>query len=186
MLKAIHNVETTRRLGLRRQDYRFTRRDVREYTGWSDFQVRKHLQKLVSLEYMIVHRGGRGQTFEYELVYDGQGKDRKPFLIGLIDVKDLPEIPPAPTTTTRNLVQKSGGVVHTDGRFEPPLSPQRAPNERGSSTPSNGGNGSSPKGSSDSTSKTPENADIGRKKNGSSQSYSHGRSDVPPKKRNGS
>ena len=39
------------------------------------------------LEYVLVHRGGRGQSFVYELVYDGQGQDGQPFLSGLIDVE---------------------------------------------------------------------------------------------------
>lgn len=74
-----------------RCDYHFSRRDVRRYTNWSDFQVRIHLDRLVSLEYVLVHRGGRGQTFVYELLYDGSGKDGRPFLLGLIDVDGVRE-----------------------------------------------------------------------------------------------
>ena len=65
-------------------DFRFTRRDVRAFTGWSHDQVGVHLDRLVSLEYVLVHRGGRGQSFVYELLYDGEGKDGQPFLPGLI------------------------------------------------------------------------------------------------------
>jgi DNA primase len=57
-----------------RGDYRFTRREVRRYTNWTDFQVQTHLCRLVALEYVLVHRGCRGQTFVYELLYDGVGK----------------------------------------------------------------------------------------------------------------
>jgi hypothetical protein len=32
-----------------------------------------------------VHRGGRGQSFVYELLYDGQGQDGRPFLMQLLD-----------------------------------------------------------------------------------------------------
>ena len=70
-----------------REDFRFTRREVREQTGWSDTQLQVHLERLVELEYVLVHRGGRGQSFVYELVYDGEGKDGRPFLTGLIDVE---------------------------------------------------------------------------------------------------
>ncbi len=45
--------------------------------------------KLEDLEYVLVHRGGRGQSFVYELLYDGQGRDGKPFLMGLVDVEQL-------------------------------------------------------------------------------------------------
>ncbi len=78
---------------VRRKDFRFSRRAVREATGWSHTQVRIHLDRLVELEYVLVHRGGRGQSFEYELLYDGQGQDGAPFLAGLIDVEALKKAP---------------------------------------------------------------------------------------------
>jgi DNA primase len=67
-------------------EVRFTRKDVRAHVGWSDFQVKTHMHKLEELEYVLVHRGGRGQSFEYELLYDGEGGDGKPFVMGLMDV----------------------------------------------------------------------------------------------------
>jgi DNA primase len=75
--------------GVERSAYRFSRRDVGAYTGWTDFQVRTHIEKLVALEYVLVHRGGRGQLFSYELLYDGHGGDGAPFLVGLIGVEKL-------------------------------------------------------------------------------------------------
>ena len=77
--------------------FRFTRRDVREATQWSDFQVHTHLSRLVELEYLIAHRGKRGSRFVYELLYRGEGHESQPFLIGLIDPSKLQE---PPTTTT--------------------------------------------------------------------------------------
>ena len=44
----------------------FSRREVREHTGWGSTQVRIHLDRLQEMEYLIVHHGGRGQTFLYE------------------------------------------------------------------------------------------------------------------------
>jgi hypothetical protein len=70
---------------IERVDYRFSNRNVREWTQWSDFQVRTHMHKLITMEYVLVHRGGRGQTFVYELLYDGGGRDGRPFMMGLID-----------------------------------------------------------------------------------------------------
>jgi hypothetical protein len=43
------------------------------------------------MEYLIVHNGGSGKRFEYELLYDGNGKDGRTFLMGLIDVEKLQE-----------------------------------------------------------------------------------------------
>jgi hypothetical protein len=73
-----------------RVDFRFGRKEIRAHTGWSDSQVRTHLAKLVELEHVVVHRGGRGRLFEYELLYDGGGTDGRPFLPGLIDAAALP------------------------------------------------------------------------------------------------
>jgi hypothetical protein len=47
---------------------RFSRREIREATGWSDYQVRTHLEELCQLEYVACGRGGRkGVKYEYEL-----------------------------------------------------------------------------------------------------------------------
>ncbi|MEW6748058.1 MAG: DNA primase [Planctomycetota bacterium] len=81
--------ERTKAQGIERSDLRFTRREVREWTGWTDFPVRTHLEKLVALEYVLVHRGGPGQRFVYELLYDGEGAGGRSFLMGLIDVERL-------------------------------------------------------------------------------------------------
>lgn len=78
-----------KRLKLARADFRFTRRDVRQRTGWGNTQLKLHLARLEEMEYLLAHRGKRGQSFVYELLYDGQGQDGKPFLIGLIDVAQL-------------------------------------------------------------------------------------------------
>jgi DNA primase len=67
----------------------FSRRQVREVTGWGDTQLRVHLERLAQLEYLVPHRGSVGQTFVYELAYDGGGKDGRRFLPGLFDVEQL-------------------------------------------------------------------------------------------------
>jgi DNA primase len=72
-----------------RADYRFSRKEVRASVAWSDTQLRVHLDRLTAMEYLLVHRGGRGQSFVYELMYDGQGKEGQPFCMGLIDVDAL-------------------------------------------------------------------------------------------------
>jgi len=81
--------ESCRQLSIERSDHRFSRRAVREFTGWGNTQLKLHLHRLEELEYLLLHRGGRGQSFVYELLYDGQGRDGKPFLMGLIDVETL-------------------------------------------------------------------------------------------------
>ncbi len=75
--------------GIEQHQYLFTRASLRQQLGWSYDQVRVHLDRLIKLEYVLVHRGSRGHSFVYELLYDGQGQTGKPFLNGLLDVKQL-------------------------------------------------------------------------------------------------
>jgi DNA primase catalytic core len=105
------------KLEIERKEYRFTRRQLREHIGWSDFQVRMHLDKLVQLEYALVHRGGRGQQFVYELLYDGQGKDGKPFLVGLQDVSQY----------DFHFEHEKPNLEHSKPDDEHASSPERAP-----------------------------------------------------------
>ncbi len=74
----------------------FTRRTVRDFTGWTDFQVRAHLAQLESLEYVITQRGARGQRYVYALLYH-EARDHRAaadhasprFLMGLLDTDAL-------------------------------------------------------------------------------------------------
>jgi energy-coupling factor transporter ATP-binding protein EcfA2 len=118
--------------GVDRRAYRFGRREVRSQTGWSDFQVRTHLARLVQMELVVVHHGGRGQLFEYELLWDGQEPDGR-HMLGLIDLKAL-----AACTTAGS----RGG----EARFEPPSSPHRGAIEPGSRVGRNGDKPSDAKG----------------------------------------
>ena len=71
---------------------------------------------------MLVHRGGRGQSFVYELLYDGAGRDGKPFLMGLIDVAALKQV-------------YDEKKEHQKQHLEHPSSPHGAPIEHGGSEP---------------------------------------------------
>ncbi len=74
-----------------RDSVRFTRRDIRQRLGWSDFQTRMHLGKLVELEYVLPHRGKNGQRYVYELLYDGDVPQSQSHFSGLIDPQELSE-----------------------------------------------------------------------------------------------
>ncbi|MCX7373873.1 MAG: DNA primase [Alphaproteobacteria bacterium] len=71
------------------RDIRFTRRDVRAATAWGDTQLKLHLSRLESLEYLLVRR--EGARFVYELAWagEGDGETGQPFVMGLIDVAAL-------------------------------------------------------------------------------------------------
>ena len=81
--------EQCSRLRVQPSEYRFRARDVREATGWGATQLKVHLSRLVEMEYLLVHRARRGQGFCYELLYEGQGKDGRPFVLKLLDPEKL-------------------------------------------------------------------------------------------------
>jgi DNA primase len=73
---------------IERSELRFTRRDALLASGYGLTQLRLHLERLVELELVLVHRGLRGQSFVYELLWDGGGgADHR--LPGLVDVAAL-------------------------------------------------------------------------------------------------
>jgi hypothetical protein len=77
------------KLQVERSDFRFSRKDVRAWTAWGDSALKRHLGRLEDLEYLAVHRGGRGQSFVYELAYTAGADPAKPRFAGLIPVYDL-------------------------------------------------------------------------------------------------
>jgi len=72
----------------------FSRREIREHTGWTNYRVHTHIKELVELEYVIVEAGRNGMPFRYRLAYEGQGKDGEKFMLGLIDPDSLSKIRP--------------------------------------------------------------------------------------------
>ena len=112
LLLAVDEMVTAecKRQRIERVDYRFSRRDVREATGWGDTQLRLHLGRLEELEYLLAHRGGRGQSFVYELAFAIEGDGGKPVMAGLIDVEKLggyPRLHPNAATGPRSNASRS-------------------------------------------------------------------------------
>jgi len=95
---------------------RFSRKDVRDASGWGDTQLKLHLGRLAELEYLLVHR--EGQSFAYELLYDGDGSEAV-HLPGLIDVATL-----AKGTYDG---QRSGAVPERSAPGRPEIGPRSAP-----------------------------------------------------------
>jgi len=73
---------------LRCADVRFTRKDIRAATQWSDNQLKVHCARLADMEYLLVHAGSRGHSLRYELLWDGGDGDTRR-LCGLIDLSDM-------------------------------------------------------------------------------------------------
>jgi len=73
---------------LEQKDVRFSRKVIREHTGWGNTQIKVHCRRLEDMEYLLTHRGGRGQSFEYELLYS-MDKLQDKTLMGLIETDQL-------------------------------------------------------------------------------------------------
>jgi hypothetical protein len=101
--------EGAKKLGMDRSDFRFSRRQVREYTGWGDTQLRVHLGRLIELEWVLSHRGRQGQSFLYELV--ASAGTEGPFLPGLLEVTELgaSAVSSGTTATSRGALETSRG-----------------------------------------------------------------------------
>lgn len=84
------------------EEYHFTRRDIREYSGWSDFQIRAHIRQLEELEYIYSTVGKRGKEYVYELICTDGFDAGKPFLIGLIGMEQLKDKAKKAGTTDNN------------------------------------------------------------------------------------
>ena len=74
---------------IEQRDYRFSRKEIREVTGWGNTQLKVHCRRLEDMEYLLIHRGGRGQSFEYELLYPMESNQLDKQVMGLIDVDKL-------------------------------------------------------------------------------------------------
>ena len=126
MLTGVHALVRAKMatLGAHQRDIRFSRTEVRTATGLSDTQARLHLERLCAMEYLLTHRGQRGQSYEYELLHDQSPTAMEPHLCGLIDTTALQLRPEsAPTNPSSRVV---------DGQFAPSTRPQNAPNAVGS------------------------------------------------------
>ena len=69
--------------GEKRSSSSFTRTDVMDFTGWTKTRLHIHLKELIDMELVVKLSGRKNSLQHYKLLYDGQGKDGKKFMIGL-------------------------------------------------------------------------------------------------------
>jgi hypothetical protein len=66
----------------------FSRKELRDFTGWSNTQIRRHLDRLIELEYISTRGGRNGVQIRYELLTEATGTGNT-YHIGLIDIAKL-------------------------------------------------------------------------------------------------
>jgi hypothetical protein len=103
--------------GIERGAVRFTRRTVRGHLGLSDTQLRVHMDRLVTLDYVAVHGGKVGQRFAYSLLFDGDAMHDGPQAMGIADAASQAVAP----STSRGQEPTSRGKTATSRGAEPNL-----------------------------------------------------------------
>ncbi|TAJ03081.1 DNA primase [Pectobacterium versatile] len=115
-------------------EVRFTRRDIRNATQWSDSQLKLHCLRLAEMEYLLVHGGSRGHLLQYELLWDGTVPEGA-HLCGLIE----PEVGEKDGYDSRKSgsdESKSGSSLPQVGAKSGSEKPRKAAADKGSSVAS--------------------------------------------------
>lgn len=73
-------------------DVRFTRKEIREASGWNHTRLKKHLNRLEDMEYLALHQGRKGKTMVYELLY-GLDEKETPFILKLTTPSEIKQEP---------------------------------------------------------------------------------------------
>ncbi len=67
----------------------FTRREVREFTGWANARVHRYLRELVDFEHVVRESGRNGVMCRYRMVWEGQVRAGLRFVPGAGGVEGL-------------------------------------------------------------------------------------------------
>jgi DNA primase catalytic core len=121
LLRLIHTMVQgmAKTQGIPAREVRFTRRDVREATHWSDNQLKVHCTRLSEMEYLLAHGGTRGHYLQYELLFDSQDTSG-PHLMGLLDPAELGK---NIDNDERKLAPEAGKLGRSLGEVAPKLGP---------------------------------------------------------------
>ena len=116
---------------LKQRDYRFSRKQIRDHSGWGNTQIKIHCHRLEEMEYLLTHRGGRGQSFAYELLYQGEADNNGKHFMGLIDVEKLdsatvPDVALPPASMQSYDEKKSGQKAKRSGSGRPQVGAKSA------------------------------------------------------------
>jgi hypothetical protein len=86
--------EHTEKEKLPSDQFFFNRRMIREYTGWTDWQIRAHMKQLEELEYVHVRVGAQGKQYSYALHYKGQPEQQGRCYLNLTPVEEIKKMLP--------------------------------------------------------------------------------------------
>jgi len=90
--------EHTQKEKLPSDQFLFNRRMIREYTGWTDWQIRAHMKQLEEMEYVHVRVGAQGKQYSYALHYKGQPEQQGRCYLNLTPVEEIRKMLPKEKT----------------------------------------------------------------------------------------
>ena len=93
----------------------FSRKELRDISGWSLTQVSVHLERLIALEYLTLRHGRLGSAFVYEILFDLDAPEPVAH-IGLLDVAQLKAKGAAPYDYNAEVTGFSAGVSGENGQ----------------------------------------------------------------------
>ncbi len=93
----------------------FSRREIREFTGWAHTRVRRYLKQLIELEFVVMASRRFGAAYRYRLSYDGHGEETEPLLPGLPDVATGGQCWPGGGHPSKSAQEPDNSVVTTGG-----------------------------------------------------------------------
>jgi DNA primase catalytic core len=118
--------EQSRQRGMSVSELRFTRKQLREVTGWGDTQLKVHLARLDDMDYLAGHRRAIGAGLAYELRFDGSVASAAAHAMGLIDAASL--------QTCDYDGDRSGSEAERSGSGRPVVGARSAPGREQEST----------------------------------------------------
>ena len=79
------------RMGAGPAGFSFSRRQVREFSGWAHHRVHRYMAELLALEYVASEGSRLGCVQRHQLLWEGEGRDGARFLLGLRSPDELRE-----------------------------------------------------------------------------------------------
>ncbi len=67
----------------------FNRRQIRETTNWTDWQIKAHIKQLEEMEYLQVRMGAQGKQYSYALNYRGETGESGKCYLNLTPVAEI-------------------------------------------------------------------------------------------------
>lgn len=81
-LTQAHITELCEKQSILVDDFRFTQKQVREWTGWGNTQLKVHLKRLVEMEFIQKRHVSRHRTYHYSLSQESADQQVSSFLCG--------------------------------------------------------------------------------------------------------